>query len=257
MSRQVPDWHAAYVLHARPYRESSLLLDLLVLERGRVAAVARSVRGARASGRRALLQPLQPLHVGLGGRGDLATLLRFEAASPALPLRGDALLAALYVNELCLRLLPRDEPVDGFFLCYAECLATLAGCAGQPISAASPLSLALRRIESALLGVAGYGLDIGLDAQGRSLQADSRYWPDESGELVRVDIQARPSVSGAALQALAGGEAFLPAGEAAALRRLLRSRLALALGPRPLRCWGLLDELSGLQRERPDQGEAP
>lgn len=229
--------HPAYVLHARPYRESSLLLDLLVLGQGRVGAVARGVRGARSSARRAALQPLQPLLVSLLRRGELFTLVRFEPASQPLSLRGEALMAALYVNELCQRMLPRDVSDDDVFLRYANCLAVLAD--GAP--AAEPL----RHLEAALLEATGYGFDLGHDDSGQPVRSDARYWLADSGALLRVDASARPAVSGLALRALAEGMP-LPQQEAAALRRLLRARIASVLGPRPLRCWGLLDELAGL-----------
>lgn len=240
--------HPAYVLHARPYRETSLLLDLLVLGRGRVGAVARGVRGAKASGRRALLQPLRPLHVGILQRGELGLITHCEAASPPLPARGDALLAALYVNELCQRLLPRDEPVDGFFVRYAACLAALA----EGVEVGS----ALRRLEAWLLVEIGYGVDTETDAQGALIEAPARYWIEPSGRLCRVADGSRPSLSGASLQALAG-DAPLPADDALALRRMLRGRLVQALGPRPLRCWGLLDELAGLSTGAVPQSASP
>jgi DNA repair protein RecO (recombination protein O) len=236
----------AYVLHARAYRESSLLLDLLVLGHGRLGAVARAGRGPRSSARRALLQPLQPLHVSLLRRGELYTLTRCEAASQSLQLRGQALLAALYVNELCQRLLPSEERVDPLFVRYAACLATLA-------AGAAPGD-ALRRLEASLLEVAGYAIDLRRDARGQTLRADARYWLSAQGELLEVPMTQRLAVTGHALRALRE-EASLPASEASGLRLLLRARILHALGGRELRCWGLLDELAALGA-RSDQGGA-
>lgn len=240
--------HPAYVLHARAYRESSLLMDLLVMGRGRIGVVARGVRGPKSQGRRALLQPLQPLHVGLLERGELGLLTQCEAASQPLVVRGEALLAVLYVNELCQRLLPRDEPVDGFFLRYAACLAALAE--------GSPPGPCLRRLESALLAEIGYALDLSADTRGAPIEPGARYWIEAGGALCRVSPDQRPSVGGSALIALAG-EAELPLEEALALRRVLRERLRQLLGPRPLRCWGMLDELSGLAGGAPTQPAVP
>ena len=247
MSQRDSELRPAYVLHARPYRESSMLLELLVLGKGRIGVIARGVRGARSTARRALLQPLQPLHVGVLQRGELGLLTQCEAASQPLRVRGDALLAVLYVNELCQRLLPRDEPADDFFLRYAACLATLAdGGAVGP---------ALRRLESSLLAEIGYALDVGSDSAGAPIEADARYWIEASGALQRSAPGSRPSVSGAALIALAD-DAPLPVDDAVALRRLLRERLRQLLGTRPLRCWGLLDELSGLAGGGVPQGSS-
>lgn len=237
----------AYVLHARPYRETSLLLELLVMDLGRVGAVARGVRGSRSAARRAALQPLQPLLVGLSRRGELAALTHFEAASQPLPARGDGLLACLYVNELCLRLMPRDEPDDGLFRDYARCVAELAD--------GGDLASPLRRIERRLLEVAGYGLDLEQDTAGRPLRGTERYWLDEDGRLSGVAPAALPSVAGEALLALQA-ERAVPAAEAVWLRRLLRQRLIEALGPKPLRCWGLLDELAELGRAQSAPAES-
>ena len=227
----------AYVLHHRPYRETSLLLELLVFGLGRVGAIARGVRGPKSAARRAILQPLQPLNVSLQRRGELHTLLLAEPASQRLAVRGDALLAALYVNELCQRLLPRDEAVDAFFLRYAACMARLADGQG--------MADALRRIEADLLEANGYALPLENDAAGDAI-ADERYYlfsGDQSFEPVAAGHPG--AVSGAALRALRD-ETPLPLPQQAALRRLLRETLRLRLGPRPLRCWGLLDELAAL-----------
>ena len=43
------DRQPAFVLHRRAYRESSLLLDLLTRDFGRVGAARRAVRAARAA----------------------------------------------------------------------------------------------------------------------------------------------------------------------------------------------------------------
>jgi DNA repair protein RecO (recombination protein O) len=227
----------AYVLHHRPYRETSLLLELLVFGLGRVGAIARGVRGPKSAARRAILQPLQPLNVSLQRRGELHTLLLAEPASQRLAARGDALLAALYVNELCQRLLPRDEPVDAFFLRYAACMSALVDGQGT--------SDALRRIELDLLEASGYALPLEADARGSTIEAEGYYLFSSEQALEPVAAAHPGAVAGTALIALREG---LPvdAAQQAAVRRLLREALRLRLGPRPLRCWGLLDELAAL-----------
>ncbi len=69
----------AYVLHARPFRESSQLLELLTRDLGRVGAVARGARGAKSRWR-GILQPFRPLLVSFRRRSDLATLTAADAA---------------------------------------------------------------------------------------------------------------------------------------------------------------------------------
>ena len=78
----------AYLLHARPYRETSLLLDAFTRDHGRVGLVARGVRRERSRLPRGLLQPLQPLVLDWVAKGELGTLTGAEAAGMPLPLAG-------------------------------------------------------------------------------------------------------------------------------------------------------------------------
>ena len=63
----------AFVLHAQPYKETSLLVEMFTREHGRVGLVARGARRPRA-GIRALLLPFSPLEVGWFGKSDIRTL---------------------------------------------------------------------------------------------------------------------------------------------------------------------------------------
>jgi DNA repair protein RecO (recombination protein O) len=226
----------AFVLHARPYRETSLLLDLFTLDDGRVGAIARGVRGARGQPLRAALQPLQPLTIRLKGQGELPLLVGAEMNGTGVtaPLAGDPLLAAFYLNELLVRLLPRQDPMPALFWRYAACLAELGSDAS--------LGWTLRRFERDLLEALGYGLQLELEADGDSpidATAWYRYAPDHGA--VRVP-QASGAVPGAALLALAGEQlpdlTLLPP-----LRRLLRGLLQEHLGGRELHSWGLIADL--------------
>jgi DNA repair protein RecO (recombination protein O) len=226
----------AYVLHARAYRETSLLLELLTLDNGRIGAIARGVRSARGQPLRAALQPLQPLQVSLRGRGELPLLVGAEVQGSAAVLVGDALLAAFYLNELLVRLLPRSDPMPVLFWRYAECLGELGG--------GAPLGWTLRRFERDLLQALGYALQLELEADGETpLDADGwyRYHPQQGAVPARAGGSAVP---GAALLAL-GADEMPPPELQLPLRRLLRGLLAEHLGGRELRSWGLLTELGG------------
>ena len=115
----------AFVLHQRPWRDSSSLIEAWALGHGRLGLVARGTGGARGAERRALLQPWQPLRLGFRLRGELGQLVDLDALSAPLRLSGERGLAGLYVNELLVRLLPRQEPHDGLFPEYASLLAAL------------------------------------------------------------------------------------------------------------------------------------
>src|ERR1700743_3184123 len=122
------DQQPTYILHARPYRETSLLLECLTRDLGRVGMVARGVRSERAKARlqRALLEPFQRLAFDLLLRGELATLRGVEAAGTPLRLLGDANLAGLYLNELIVRLTGRQDPVPDLVDADATTLPRLA-----------------------------------------------------------------------------------------------------------------------------------
>ena len=80
-------WQRAFVLHSRPWSETSLMLDVFTEESGRVRLVAKGARSKRSTLKGAL-QPFTPLLLRFGGRGEVKTLRSAEAVSLALPLSG-------------------------------------------------------------------------------------------------------------------------------------------------------------------------
>ena len=238
------DLQPAYVLHARPYRETRLLLDAFTRDHGRIGLIARGVRGARGQASRAALQPLQPLLLSWRGQGELWQLTTTEAAGTALALRGDALLSGFYLNELLLRLLPRHDPHEALFWRYAHCLNALA--------AGEPAGWELRRFERDLLDALGYALELSVDADdGQPLDPAARYRFDPESGPCRLP-QGRSgagTVSGAALIALQG-DAMPDAATLRELRRLMRGVLLHHLGGRELRSWQVLGDLAAARRDQ-------
>ena len=156
--RQRVEAEPAYVLHARPWRETSLLLEVLTLEHGRLALAA---KGARRPGSqlRPVLLTFQPLVLGWSGAGEVRTLTRAEWAGGVPLPRGRALWCGYYLNELVLRLLAREDPHREVFLAYDTAVRALAR--------GEALSPVLRRFELAFLAALGYGLDWPQTAAGR------------------------------------------------------------------------------------------
>ncbi|HTQ99690.1 MAG TPA: DNA repair protein RecO [Candidatus Acidoferrum sp.] len=183
--------HQCWLLHARAYRESSLLLELFSRDGGRQSAIARGVRTAGKRGtnyKRSLLQPFIPLQLTLAGRGELRTVGQLEAAGPAVPLQGERLLSGLYVNELLVRLLPPHENEQPLFDEYTGLLHALAG--------EQPLEPLLRTFELLLLDVLGYGLQLDHDADsGESIDGLAWYHLHEGGGFVRHVGTATPDVA--------------------------------------------------------------
>ena len=150
------DLQPAYLLHSRPYRDTSALVDLLTLDYGLVRAVARGVRGRR---RRVALQQHQPLLVSLGGRGELLTLNHVEAAAPGFFLSGKYLYSALYMNELLVRLLQVYEPHEELYRAYQAGLLGLQRIGSLPADARA-VAQPGRRFEWSVLGELGYQPDL-------------------------------------------------------------------------------------------------
>lgn len=236
----------AFVLHARRWRESSLLVEALTAEHGRVGLVARGVQGTKRHLLRAALQPLQFIRFDAMQRGELATLTAAEALDAAPRLIGDAMLAGFYLNELTLRLAPRGDPQPELFESYRV--------ARQRLGEGGSLAWILRRYERDLLDAIGFGLDWSLDADGVAIDAAARYRLDpESGARRLLSDRGhgdrRNAATGRALLALAADT--LPNDEdLASLRRPLREVLAFHLGPRGLKSWEMLGELARMSSEK-------
>ena len=157
----------SFVLHSRPFKESSLILDLFTLEHGRCSVLARGVRGAKKSPKRALLQPFQPLSISWVGRSDLKTLKQVEPSAGSLSLVGIPSLSGLYMNELLLKLLIQWDPHPDIFDIYSDCLNRLAE---KEIP-----SIVLREFELELIDELGYGIDWLHDVHGESIEAELTY----------------------------------------------------------------------------------
>ena len=236
----------AFVLHARAWRETSLLVEVLSAEHGRIGLVARGVQGPKKHVLRAALQPLQSIRFDGVQRGELAQLTAAEAVDAAPLLHGDAVLAAFYLNELCMRLAPRQAPQPELHAAYAR--------VRERLRAGEALAWILRRFERDLLDALGSGFDYASDGDGAPIDRAARYRLEAEHGPRRVlgerAGERRESATGRALQAL--GEDSLPNGEdLASLRLPLRGVLLHHLGGRGLKSWEMLGELGRLATPRP------
>ena len=197
----------AFVLHSRHYRDTSALLEVLTPEYGRLSLVAkgarRSVRGRSAA---AILQPFIPLLLSFSGRAELKTLTSSEVAGEVRALRGERLFSGIYLNELLLRLLHRNDAHPGLFVAYAEAVASLA----------SRVSMddILRRFEFSLLEELGYSFDLRVDGHsGEAVSEDRWYHYQQDFGLVEsraATAPDNPAFAGRDLLAIAAGEPSCP-----------------------------------------------
>jgi DNA repair protein RecO (recombination protein O) len=199
----------AYLLHHRPWSDTSRILELMTRDHGRVTLFAHGARRPK-SPLRPVLRPFVPLLVSWSGRGDGGTLTSAEAAGPAPTLAPAALLPGYYLNELLLKLLAHEDRHDAIYDGYATALSELA-------AGAEPQ--ALRRFEWVLLDELGYGVDLARDAgSGRPVDPE-RYYHFQPGQGVLAVREEAPGPgvhAGRDLLSVARGEYGPPAAQRAA-----------------------------------------
>ena len=234
----------AFVLHTRPWRETSMLIEALTANHGRIGLLGRGVQGPKKHVLRAALQPLQYVRIEAVQRGELAQLRNAEALDAAPVLAGDAVLAAFYVNELVLRLAPRGDPQRELFAAYARMR--------ERLRAGGSLAWTLRRFERDLLDALGVGFDFGVDAEGEVVDPAARYRIDpEQGPRRLLSDRGHgdrsDAATGRALLLLADAAETPPeADDLSGLRRALRPVLEHHLGGRPLKSWDLMRDIGRL-----------
>ncbi|MDR3005604.1 MAG: DNA repair protein RecO [Acidovorax sp.] len=254
----------AFILHQYDWSESSLILECFTRHRGRVALVAKGVK-RHTSNFRPVLLALQPLklHWTLAGDGtaDIHTLKGAEWAGGHVMPTGDGLLTGMYVNELLMRLLAREDPYALLFDAYASVVRLLAAASAprRPDAAAvAQLEPTLRAFELLLLREVGLLPALDSDTQTlQPLQAETHYvLGAETG--LQAAGQARASLSGAqwlalhaALYGQGGADGFAALARAcevgaAKLKPQLRALLQYHCGSPPLRTRQLLLDLQSL-----------
>jgi DNA repair protein RecO (recombination protein O) len=214
-----------YLLHHRPWRDTSRILEVLTREHGRLTLFARGVRGAHAR-LAPVLQPFQLLLLSWSGRGEAAQLTAAERAAPSAALPRDRLLAAFYLNELLLKLTTRHDALPELFDHYHGTLGELRN--------GAPLEPCLRVFEKRLLEMLGYGLDLATEARsGLPLEPNAYYDFQPGVGLLRASHGAAAALSGRSLLNLAR-ESLRGERELEDARRVLMAALGACLEGRPL-----------------------
>lgn len=236
----------AFVLHSYPYKESSLIVDVLSIENGRMAMVAKGAKRPGSSLRGALLS-LQPIEIVFSGRGEVKTLTQ-ATWLPGQPwLTGKALMCGLYLNELLMKLLPREDSHPLLFESYAATLMTLA--------ASDEHSAILREFETQLLAELGYGLQLERDVRtGLLLQPHTLYRYDPLAGA--MEHGGGVMVSGRVLLALKRG-VFDDHGLAAEARNFVRSIIQFHLERRSLKSSNVMHDLHTLSEKLDAKPSSP
>lgn len=234
------DNQPVYVLHTYPFKETSLVVELFTRDFGRVAAVAKGARRPR-SAMRGMVQSFQPLLAAWSGKMELRNLHSLEWGEGLLLLQGEALICGFYLNELLLRLLPREDAHETLFDYYGQALRTLAQ--------GKELATTLRRFELKLLQEMGYAVPMQRDEHEAPIEAGRTYcYIAERGacsQSAQGVQQNGLQLSGKTLLDMAQDDYSDPQTQQQS-KQLMRALLAHYLGDKPLHTRQLLIDLQGL-----------
>ena len=246
MTIREPD--TGYLLHARPFRDSSVIGEFFLFRSGRVTLLYKHLKKEGKQGAKArLLQPFTPLAVSWEGQHEMKNGRLLEAAAASVLLQGAMLFSGLYLNELLMRLLHREEPHSVLFEHYQQTLHQLQDSVGEP---------ALRRFEHSLLAELGYELVLDTDVAGDSVIADAWYLYEADNGLIpigqppREPARANHCFRGSHLLEI-HRHAYEDNDVRAAAKRLSRLALAPHLGDKPLKSRELFAALKQENRKRP------
>lgn len=239
MSRQQRiDGAAAYLLHTYPYSETSLILEVFARDHGRLAMLARGARRPR-SALRGVLHAFQALELGWFGGGEVKTLAKAEWLGGVPLLQGEGLMLGYYLNELLLKLLPREDSHAVLFDAYASALAALSNGATETAE--------LRRFEKTLLRELGYGLQLEHDIHGRPVEAGRLYrYQVERGAVDAREVEVGLPIAGRTLLDLAA-ENYADMRSLLESKQLMRYLLTHYLGGQTLQTRRVLLELQSVQ----------
>jgi len=225
----------AFLLHSRPFRDTSLLLDFLTPDFGRISAISRGARSARSKNK-SLLQPFTPIQISLSGKSELKTLRTVELRQGAIPLKGDRLFSAMYLNEIIVRLFQSHEADPAFFKAYEEALFNL--------NSQEATEIVLRGFELSLLDTLGYGVDFSSEAHSHDpIDPDSWYYFQEESGFIKVQESSGVQLEASTASDIYSGVALLNIDTRdfsedltrKTAKQVIRSILANHLGSNPLR----------------------
>lgn len=215
----------AYIIHSRPFRDSSAILDCLSAENGLMSVVARGIKKPRSRWY-SYAQPFMLLQMDFIGKSDLKTLTHVEAVALYPKLTGAKIKLGLYINELLVRLCVEMDPHPELFHIYDATLTKLSNSENAVDEETS-----LREFEYQLLAELGYGFDLE-----KEIVPELLYGFEPGVGIVEAKILRGPEhvvVSGACILALQHQQ-FDSAAQRLEAKKLMRSILHYYLGNKPL-----------------------
>ncbi|MDN7531383.1 DNA repair protein RecO [Burkholderia orbicola] len=229
----------AFVLHSYPYRETSLIVDVLTRDHGRLALVAKGAKRPH-SALRGVLQTFQPLLLSWSGKSEVRTLTGAEWVGGMLPLGGDGLLCGFYANELLVKFCAREDPQPPLFNHYVLTLTRLAH--------GEPAVQVLRSFERVLLRETGYAMALNRTVARRAVEPERRYVfdPERGVRNADDDVPSHwPVITGQTLLDMEQDD-YHRAQTVAQSKTLMRFLLNTYLGGTPLATRQILIDLQNL-----------
>lgn len=253
-----------YVLHTYPFKETSLVVELFSQQFGRIAVIAKGARRPH-SAMRGMLQSFQMLSGAWSGKNDLKTLHSLDWHAGLTLIKGEALMCGFYMNELLLRLLPREDAHEGLFAYYDATLKTLASEQdslnkenlnnqnlinekqnGKNALNSKNLAITLRRFELKLLQEMGYAVPLLSDENDLAICVEKSYrYEAEYGACELGATKNGVQLSGSTLLNMANDD-YSDSQTQNQSKQLMRYLLAHYLGDKPLHTRQLLLDLQGL-----------
>lgn len=217
-----------FVLHQRPWRETSVMLDVLTLELGRVRLMLKGARSSKPRHHRPL--PFVPAVFVWGDQGQIPYLRSVDMLAASAVPEGKSLLCGIYINELMLRFLPERDPVPDIYSLYRDLVGVLLA----PFHEDTEWDL--RRFECSLLQALGYGFDLCTEGEtGKAIVADGQYGFHPEYGMVAMQTPLPGAIHGSTLLALASDTVCPGITARREAKRLMRRVIDHCLDGRPLK----------------------
>ena len=144
-----------FLLHQRSYGETSIIVEAFTKNHGKMSLIAKGAKKPKSKFF-GYLTPFHKLSITYSGRSELKTLTSIDRdLSSQENTMSKTSYSLLYINELLIKLLPKDATQQDLFLLYEKFLAD--------VRAKEDLELTLRHFELDLLDMLGYGFDYDID----------------------------------------------------------------------------------------------
>ena len=162
------DWDECFLLHQRPHGETSLIVDVFTKKNGKMSVIAKGAKKPKSKFF-GYLAPFTKLKITYSGRSELKTLTNIDRDfSESTNSLSKTTYSLLYINELLIKLLPKDAVHEDLFFLYENFLSK--------IHSGENIELTLRSFELDMLEMLGYGLDFENDIdKNESIDIDKNY----------------------------------------------------------------------------------